>query len=228
MLLSLLLLIFLIGYGRGAEQVWDKVIRDFLVDSKEVHFVKKDFVHMGIILAGIQGRSNHKRTIIVKLEEMLQSLFKHSRGTRIHFIAFTDEESRPHVTGVFRQEMGRYLTESVLFDRQVVGSFFVLLLLLPQVAFPKIRLECVDLVGMVERHREEVDEMKALFGYHHPEGTIIEVHTKLVCLLSKVPPSVQRWRPRTDANPEVHQGPLLHRSPPSQGTTTRPGEIDHA
>ena len=128
MLLSLLLLIFLIGYGRGAEQVWDKVIRDFLVDSKEVHYVKKDFVHLGIILAGIQGRSNHKRTIIVKLEEMLQSLFKHSRGTRIHFIAFTDEESRPHVTGVFRQEMGRYLTESVLFDRQVVGSFFVLLL----------------------------------------------------------------------------------------------------
>ena len=179
MLLSLLLLIFLIGYGRGAEQVWDKVIRDFLVDSKEVHYVKKDFVHLGIILAGIQGRSNHKRTIIVKLEEMLQSLFKHSRGTRIHFIAFTDEESRPHVTGVFRQEMGRYLTESVLFDRQVVGSFFVLLLLLPQVAFPKIRLECVDLVGMVERHREEVDEMKALFGYHHPEGTIIEVHTKI-------------------------------------------------
>ena len=28
---------------------------------------------------------------------------------------------------------------------------------------------------MVERHREEVDEMKALFGYHFPEGTVIEV-----------------------------------------------------
>merc|ERR1712226_1179782 len=92
---------------------------------------------------------------------MLQSLLKHSRGTRIHFIAFTDEESRPHVTAVFRQEMGRYLTESVLFDRQVV-------------AFPMIRLERVNLVSMVERHREEVDEMKALFGYHYPEGTVIE------------------------------------------------------
>ena len=45
----------------------------------------------------------------------------------------------------------------------------------PQVAFPKIRLECVNLVSMVERHREEVDEMKALFGYHYPEGTVIEV-----------------------------------------------------
>jgi len=141
--------------------VWDNVIHDFLVDSTEVHLVKKDFVHVGIILSGIRGTSTHKRPIIVKLEEMLQSLLKHSRGTRIHFIAFTDEESRPHVTGVFRQEMGRYLTESVLFDRQVV-------------AFPKIRLECVDLVSMVERHREEVDEMKALFGYHYPEGTVIE------------------------------------------------------
>ena len=31
---------------------------------------------------------------------------------------------------------------------------------------------------MVERHREEVDEMKALFGYHFPEGTVIEVVDK--------------------------------------------------
>merc|ERR1711902_281188 len=60
-----------------------------------------------------------------------------------------------------RQEMGRYLSESVLFDRQVV-------------AFPKLKVECVDLELMVERHREEVDEMKALFGYHYPEGTVIE------------------------------------------------------
>ena len=45
----------------------------------------------------------------------------------------------------------------------------------PQVAFPKIKVECVDLELMVERHREEVDEMKALFGYHYPEGTVIEV-----------------------------------------------------
>ena len=33
-----------------------------------------------------------------------------------------------------------------------------------QVAFPKFKVECVDLELMVERHREEVDEMKALFG----------------------------------------------------------------
>ena len=44
-----------------------------------------------------------------------------------------------------------------------------------QVAFPKLKVECVDLELMVERHREEVDEMKALFGYHYPEGTVIEV-----------------------------------------------------
>ena len=42
-------------------------------------------------------------------------------------------------------------------------------------AFPKLKVECVDLELMVERHREEVDEMKALFGYHYPEGTVIEV-----------------------------------------------------
>ena len=138
LLLFLLLLSLLLQHGHGTGQVWDNVIHDFLVDPTEVHHVKKDFVHVGIILAGIRGISTHKRPIIVKLEEMLQSVLKHSRGTRIHFIAFTDEESRPHVTGVFRQEMGRYLTESVLFDRQVVGSSFVLFLLLfPRWPFPR-------------------------------------------------------------------------------------------
>ena len=136
--LPLLLFTLLLQHGHGAGQVWDNVIRDILVDSTKVHHVKKDFVHVGIILAGIRGTSTHKRPIIIKLEEMLQSLLKHSRGTRIHFIAFTDEESRPHVTGVFRQEMGRYLTESVLFDRQVVGSSLVLFLLIfPRWPFPR-------------------------------------------------------------------------------------------
>ena len=140
LLLYLLLIFLLLQHGHGTAQVWDNVIHDFLVDSTEVHHVKKDFVHVGIILAGIQGTSTNKRQIIVKLEEMLQSLLKHSRGTRIHFIAFTDEESRPHVTGVFRQEMGRYLSESVLYDRQVVGFIFLLSpLLFPSFRFPSPR-----------------------------------------------------------------------------------------
>ena len=109
--------------------MWDDNIHDFLVDSTAVSYVKKDFVHVGIILCGIRGTSNQKRLIILKLEEMLQSMLKNSRGTRIHFIVFTDEESRPHVTRVFRQEMGRYLSESILFDRQVVGFIFLLSLL---------------------------------------------------------------------------------------------------
>ena len=103
--------------------MWDDSIHDFLVDSTAVSYVKKDFVHVGIILCGIRGTSSQKRPIILKLEEMLQSMLKNSRGTRILFIVFTDEESRPHVTGVFKQKMGRYLSESVLFDRQVVYSY---------------------------------------------------------------------------------------------------------
>ena len=129
--LPLLLLTFLFQLGHGeAAHVCDGSIHDFLVDIKEVSYVKKDFVHVGIILSGIRGATGTKKAIILKLEEMLQSILKSSKGTRIHFIVFTDQESRPHVTGVFRQEMGRYLSEMVLFDLQVVGSILPLLLLL--------------------------------------------------------------------------------------------------
>lgn len=129
--LPLLLLTFLFQLGHGeAAHVCDDSIHDFLVDAKEVSYVKKDFVHVGIILSGIRGTTGTKKAIILKLEEMLQSILKSSKGTRIHFIVFTDQESRPHVTGVFRQEMGRYLSETVLFDLQVVGSIFLVVLLL--------------------------------------------------------------------------------------------------
>ena len=127
--LQLLTFLFQLGHGEPAH-VCDDSIHDFLVDAKEVSYVKKDFVHVGIILSGIRGTTGTKKAIILKLEEMLQSILKSSKGTRIHFIVFTDQESRPHVTGVFRQEMGRYLSETVLFDLQVVGFIFLLLLLL--------------------------------------------------------------------------------------------------
>ena len=141
LVLLLMLLTHLIQHGLGeGGQVWDDSIHDFLVNSTAISYVKKDFVHVGIILCGIRGTSNQKRLIILKLEEMLQSMLKNSRGTRIHFIVFTDEESRPHVTGVFRQEMGRYLSESVLYDRQVVGFIFLLSpLLFPSFRFPSPR-----------------------------------------------------------------------------------------
>ena len=69
---------------------------------------------------------------------------------------------------------------------------------------------------MVERHREEVDEMKALFGYHYPEGTVIEVVqlTSQIHLLNffhniMFSSPVKRWRSYHVANLEVHQGLVL-------------------
>ena len=44
-----------------------------------------------------------------------------------------------------------------------------------QVAFPRLRVEYVNLDSMVARHRQDIDEMKKLFGYHHPEGTVFQV-----------------------------------------------------
>ena len=147
--------------GEVRRDVREGAIRDYLVDSRELAYVTPNFVHVGFILAGIRGVSDTKRLIIRKLEEMVKSILNFSRGTRAHFIVFTDADSRPHVTAVFRNELGRFLSESVILDRRVVS-------------FPLIRVEHVDMAAMVDRHRGKVDQMKKLFGYHHPEGTVIK------------------------------------------------------
>ena len=41
-----------------------------------------------------------------------------------------------------------------------------------QVAFPRLRVEYVNLDSMVSRHRQDIEDMKKLFGYHYPEGTV--------------------------------------------------------
>ena len=40
------------------------------------------------------------------------------------------------------------------------------------VAFPRLRVEYVNLDSMVGRHRQNIDNMKKLFGYAYPEGTV--------------------------------------------------------
>ena len=76
-----------------------------------------------------------------------------------------------------RNEIGRFLSESLLFDRPVVSDLvFPPPSPLPlQVAFPKLKVEYVNLDSMVARHRQDIDDMKQLFGYHHPEGTVFQV-----------------------------------------------------
>ena len=43
-----------------------------------------------------------------------------------------------------------------------------------QVAVPRLRVEYVNIDSMVARHRQDIDDMKKLFGYHHPEGTVFQ------------------------------------------------------
>ena len=96
------------GPARDVEDVQDAgdardvVISDVLVEAGAVQYVGSNYVHVGFILAGMRGSSLTKRPIIAKLEELVQSLLRHSRGTRAHFVVFTDLESRPHISAVFR------------------------------------------------------------------------------------------------------------------------------
>ena len=83
----------------------DVLTMDVLVEAGAVQYVESNYVHVGLILVGIRGSSLSKRPIITKLEELLQSLLRHSRGTRAHFILFTDLESHSHISKVFRSPL---------------------------------------------------------------------------------------------------------------------------
>jgi hypothetical protein len=155
----------------------DASFRDYIVEVKDMHNTRNSFIHIAMIMTNILGKSadvnftkdsyfeGEKPKLIVTLQKMLHSLLKHSTGTPLHFIVFSDEKSRSYITRTFKEEIGRYLSETV------IRNHFVSIIDLAY-KIPKISVEYVNLETLADKYREDIDEMKKHYGHHFPEGTI--------------------------------------------------------
>ena len=128
--------------------------------------VDESFVHIAMILTNLDNRkSEGMTTIMIKFKKMLKSIFLYSSGTPIHCIFITDEESMLVIEKVMKEEMGKYLSESVieipLFrDKNTYDKF------------PKLKIEFAEMAPLISRHRTQINMMKKYFNNHLPEGTV--------------------------------------------------------
>ena len=156
----------------------EHVFRDFVVEVKDIDCKKNSYIHTAMIMTNILGKSvdvnftkesyyeGEKPKMIVTLQKMLQSLLKYSSGTPVHFIVFTDEGSRSYITKTFKDEIGRYLSETVIRNHFVSVANRVY-------KIPKLRVEYVSLAAVADKYRDDITVMKKHYGHHYPEGTVI-------------------------------------------------------
>ena len=173
------LLIFLAGTQcENVNDARDAIFRDYIVEVKDVHCTKNSYIHIAMIMTNILGKSvdinftkdsyfeGEKPKLILTLQKMLQSLLQHSTGTPLHFIIFTDEISRSYITRTIREEIGRYLSETMITNHFVSS-------INRAYKIPKMKVEYVNLETMAEKYREDIEVMKKHYGHHFPEGTFI-------------------------------------------------------
>ena len=123
-----------------------------LVNISQIRLTGDNFIHIGLILTNVLGKTKHfqnnltvefqmfdkKSKMLTQFEKMLQSIFLYSRGSPLHFIFITDEESLPIIENSFKQEIGRYLSESLINKTPIKNQLTIFM-------FPKLSVEFVDI-----------------------------------------------------------------------------------
>jgi len=151
-----------------------------LKPASDVKYVGKKFVHTAMIMTNVLGVTKKQKNITVEFqmygnktklvaqfEKMIQSILLHSFGTPLHFIFITDEESYPVIERVMKNEIGRYLSETIIKIHHVRNKNTVY-------TFPRLKVEFVAISSITSKHREEIDLMKTYFGNHLPPGTVFK------------------------------------------------------
>lgn len=136
----------------------DHDVRDnvFIQDLKpfsDLQFTGNNYVHIAMIITNAKKKDEILERISRNLDIMVQSIFKYSFGRPLHFIIITDEATKDLVKQIFKNNVGKFLTNQVL-------------LLSYSFKRPKLKIEFVSLESMTDKYRESIDKMKLLFGYH--------------------------------------------------------------
>ena len=179
--LSLLSLQLSLSIILTATDLRDGVFRPDLVNISDIKMTGDQYIHTGMILTNVQGKTKHFQNnltvefqmvdkiskIVLQFKRMLHSLFLYSKGTPLHFIFLTDEESLETIKNCFKQEIGKYLSESIIYSLSWRNKDTIF-------KFPKLDVEFVDIDSVTTPNREEIERLKEQYGHHPKPGTVFK------------------------------------------------------
>ena len=148
-----------------------------LIPASDLRHTDNKNMHIAFTLTNILGKTkkihdnitvefqmwDKKSKLSVQFEKMVQSLFLHSRGTPLHLIFLTDEESSSVITNILTNEIGKYLSESIIRVTPVSDAKHIL-------KFPKLKVEFVDITSITSTYKEEISIPQKYYGNHAKPG----------------------------------------------------------
>lgn len=164
-MLPRLLLIFLTFLQRSNSSDDKQQIGDVRETIFDMDFVTlsglrhsdRSYIHLAMIITNGKRESDQLMTKITKnLQKMFASLLKFNQRTPLHLIVITDDETRFLFKNILMQNIGKFISETVM--QHTLNR-----------NFPRIRVEFTKLTSITDKYRNDIDEMKKLFGFSDPD-----------------------------------------------------------
>jgi len=127
---------------------------------KDLKYTDDSFIHVSLILSGVEiPEDGSTPSILNKLKVFCQTLFHSSRGSSLHLIFLTDDNSVRHIKPVLINEIGRSLSETAISIYRT-DSFGPSGWQFPR----KLKIEFARISRFSEKYAEEIEDMRKYFG----------------------------------------------------------------
>merc|ERR1712107_32263 len=177
-LLSVILLEFSLSDSntQKSDDLRYKHIRSELIAGSELNIVGAEYIHLVIIITNV-GVGDLVLGILLVFRNLLSSLLFSSKGTPIHLILITDDQSKSKVETAIAHSIGKYLSETVIKWEltEVQERAFIV---------PTIYTEFVNINSITQPNREAIDVMKELYSLNKAESDIKKLENNITIVLS--------------------------------------------
>jgi len=137
-----------------------------LVKPWDVKISSPEYIHMGLVMAGVSPEQHPEQHYLHRMEKMLRSTISYSQGTPLHLVFISDQESvqvisRRVESAYASMVMGRILLHNEIWKMK-------------RYRIPKLRVEFVDLSAITDKYRDTVEHMKTHFNRFNESYRISE------------------------------------------------------
>jgi hypothetical protein len=183
MAVSQYLLIVLIIVREATSSLIRQSIYTELVKPWEVKIFSPEYIHMGMVMAGV-GPEQHlpEQHYLDRMEKMLRSTITYSQGTPLHLVFICDQESVQVISRRVESVYASMVIGRILLHNEVwkMKSYRI----------PKLRVEFVYLSAIIDKYRDTVEHMKTHFNNFNESYRIngeadSDIHTCFIFICRK-------------------------------------------
>ena len=137
-----------------------------LVKPWDVKITSPEYIHLGLVMAGVSPEQAPEQHYLDRMEKMLRSTISYSQGTSIHLVLICHQEGVEAISKKVEATFASMIMRRLLLHSEVWK--------MKRYKIPKLRVEFVDMFGITDKYRSTIDHMKTHFNnfdeYYKLEG----------------------------------------------------------